>query len=235
MRCYFMICVFVVAFSIASASQPAPKGATPAPKAPPSQDEQLYRNPMFGFRYKIPYGWVERTEEMREPTESKADAAEGPEASASSSNSSSSNSKATSRNKSANNKSANLSDVLLAVFERPPQATADSVNSAVVIASEAAAAYRGLKKAEDFLGPLTELTTAQGFKPKGDPSVLEIDARELVRADFSKQLTDKLVMYQSTLVLLAKGQLVSFTFVAGSEDEVDDLIEGLRFGSPKSR
>ena len=236
MRYHFIIFVFVVAFSIAAASQTVPKGAAPVSKAPPAQqDEQLYRNPMFGFRYKIPYGWVERTEEMREPAESKADAAEGPEASASSSNSSSSNSKATSRNKSANNKSANLSDVLLAVFERPPQATADSVNSAVVIASEAAAAYRGLKKAEDFLGPLTELTTAQGFKPKGDPSVLEIDARELVRADFSKQLTDKLVMYQSTLVLLAKGQLVSFTFVAGSEDEVDDLIEGLRFGSPKSR
>lgn len=251
MRCYLIIFAFVVAFSMATASQAAPKGATPAPKTPPpSQDEQLYRNATFGFRYKVPYGWVERTEEMREPAEPKTDAANGPEASSSSSNSdssnsgssnsSSSNSKAASQyksesHKSANNKSANLSDVLLAVFERPPQATGDSVNSAVVIASESAAAYRGLKKAEDFLGPLTELTTAQGFKPKGDPSVLEIDARELVRADFSKQLTDKLTMYQSTLVLLAKGQLVSFTFVAGSEDEVDDLIEGLRFGSPKSR
>src|ERR1700733_7751534 len=271
MRCYLIIFAFVVAFSMATASQAAPKGATPAPKTPPpSQDEQLYRNATFGFRYKVPYGWVERTEEMREPAEPKTDAANGPEASSSSSNSDSSNSgssnsgssnsgssnsgssnsgssnsgssnsKAASQyksesHKSANNKSANLSDVLLAVFERPPQATGDSVNSAVVIASESAAVYRGLKKAEDFLGPLTELITAQGFKPKGDPSVLEIDARELVRADFSKQLTDKLVMYQSTLVLLAKGQLVSFTFVAGSEDEVDDLIEGLRFGSPKSR
>jgi hypothetical protein len=234
MRCYFIIFAFVVAFSMAAASQTAPKNAMPAPKAPPSQDAQLYRNTSFGFRYKIPYGWVERTEEMREPAESKADSADGPETN-SNSTFSSSNSKAASGHKSANNKSGNLSDVLLAVFERPPQATGDSVNSAVVIASESAAAYRGLKKAEDFLGPLTELTTAQGFKPKGDPSVVEIDARELVRADFSKQLTDKLTMHQSTLVLLAKGQLVSFTFVAGSEDEVDDLIEGLRFGSPKSR
>jgi hypothetical protein len=41
-------------------------------------------------------------------------------------------------------------------------------------------------------------------------------------------------MYQTTLVLLAKGRIVSFTFVAGSEDEVDDLIEGLRFGSHKA-
>ncbi len=36
-------------------------------------------------------------------------------------------------------------------------------------------------------------------------------------------------MHQSTLILLAKGQIVSFTFIAGSEDEIDDLIEGLHF------
>jgi hypothetical protein len=36
-------------------------------------------------------------------------------------------------------------------------------------------------------------------------------------------------MRQCTLVLLAKGQIVSFTFIAGSEDELDDLMEGLHF------
>jgi hypothetical protein len=228
MRQYFIF-AFVAGFSLAVASQTAHKGSRPAPKAPP--DEQLYGNTTFGFRYKIPYGWVERTEEMREPAEPKAESADGSEAS---SGSSSSHSNAASQNKSAKNKSANLSDVLLAVFERPPEAAGESVNSAVVIAAEPAAVYPGLKKAEDFLGPLAELTTAQGFKAEGDPTILEIDACELVRADFTKALTDKLSMHQTTLVFLAKGQIVSFTFVAGSEDEVDELIEGLRFGPAKA-
>jgi hypothetical protein len=217
--------------SLAAASQTAHKAAPPESKERP--DDQLYRNATFGFRYKVPYGWVERTEEMREPAESNAGLAD-----ASGADSSSSNPKAASGKKSANDKSgknkSGASDVLLAVFERPPQAEGEDVNSAVVIASEAATAYPGLKTAEDFLGPLTELTAAQGFKAKGDPSVVEIDARELVRADFSKALTDKLTMYQTTLVLLAKGEIVSFTFIAGSEDEVDELIESLRFGSGKT-
>ena len=219
---YPCIFVFVFGLSLAAVSQTAHKAAAPPSKAPP--DEQLYSNAAFGFRYKIPYGWVDRTKEMRELTaESKTDAPSG-------ANSSSSNTKAALESKSEKDKSASLSDVLLAVFERPPDAAGESVNSAVVIASEASAAYPGLKKAEDFLGPLTELTAAQGFKAKGDPSIAGIDARELVRADFSKPLTDKLTMHQTTLVLLAKGRIVSFTFIAGSGDEVDELIEGLHFG-----
>lgn len=230
---YCFIFVFVVGLSLTAAPQTAPKGTPPAPKAPP--EEQLYRNATFGFRYKIPYGWVERTEEMREPAaESKVDSANAPDTNSSSSNSKAASGSKSARDKSAKNKVSDLSDVLLAVFERPPQAAGEGVNSAVVIASEPAAAYPGLKKAEDFLGPLTELTAAQGFKAKGDSAIVEIDARELVRGDFSKPLTDKLTMYQSTLVLLAKGQIVSFTFVAGSEDEIDELIEGLRFGSVKA-
>src|SRR5690349_9732996 len=56
-----------------------------------------YRNIFFGFSYKIPFGWVERTEDMREESD------------------------------------AGKSQVLLAVFERPPEATGATVNSAVVI------------------------------------------------------------------------------------------------------
>jgi hypothetical protein len=41
-------------------------------------------------------------------------------------------------------------------------------------------------------------------------------------------------MRQCTLVLLAKGQIVSFTFIAGTEDELDDLMDGLHFGPAKS-
>ena len=124
--------------------------------------------------------------------------------------------------------------VLLAVFERPPDATGDTINSAVVIATESAATYPGLKHAEDYLGPLTELATAKGFKAEGDPYPLEVESRQLLRADFIKPLNDKLTMRQCTLILLAKDQIVSFTFIAGSEDELDDLMDGLHFGAPKS-
>jgi len=168
---------------------------------PSPQDSALtvYRNPTFGFRYRSPYGWVDRTQEMQDGN----DAAKG--------------------------------EVLLAIFERPPQAAGNTVNSAVVIAAEKATAYPGLKKAEDYLAPLTELTTAQGFKVEGDPSEAEISGHRLVRVDFSKALNDKLTMHQSTLVLLSKGQIVSFTFIAESMDTVDDLIDGLSFTAPKSK
>ena len=130
-------------------------------------------------------------------------------------------------------------EVLLAVFERPPEATGNSVNSTVVIASESAAAYPGLKRAEDYLGPLTELATSRGFKPEGEPYSLEVESRQLLRADFIKPLSaetagEKLTMHQSTLVLLTKGHIVSFTFIAGSEDELDEVMDGLHFGAAKS-
>ncbi len=125
-------------------------------------------------------------------------------------------------------------EVLLAVFERPSEAAGDTINSAVVIASENAASYPGLKRAEDYLGPLTELATAKGFKAEGEPYALEVESRRLLRADFIKPLSDKLTMRQCTLVLLNKGQIVSFTFIAGSEEELDDLMDGLHFGAAKS-
>jgi hypothetical protein len=197
-----------------AASAPAQKRPTPDPAPPKSvPDAQTYGNSEHGFRYEIPYGWVDRTKEMREApatqdTESKTpkpDAKAKPEAA--------------------------KGEVLLAIFERPPEASGDTVNSAVIIARESVAAYPGLKKAEDYLAPLTELTTAKGFQPDGDPSVVTIDAHDLVRADFIRALTEKVAMYQSTLAMVAKGQILSFTFIAGSEDEVDELIERLGFGS----
>jgi hypothetical protein len=186
----------------------APAATPTAKSAAHNEDPQLYRNPTFAFRFQIPYGWVDRTKEMQEGNE------------------------------------ADKAEVLLAVFERPPQATGDTINSAVVIASESAASYPGLKKAEDYLGPLTELATSKGFKAEGEPYALEVESRQLLRADFTKPLSgktssvetsnDKLTMRQCTLVLLAKGQVVSFTFIAGSEDELDDLMDGLHFGPAKS-
>jgi len=180
-------------------SKTAPAHATTqTAKSANNEDAQLYRNTAFGFRYPIPYGWVDRTKEMQEGSDVKK------------------------------------AELLLAVFERPPEATGDTINSAVVFASESVASYPGLKKAEDYLGPLTELATSRGFKPDGEPYALEVESRQLLRADFTKSLSDKLIMRQCTLVMLAKGQIVSFTFIAGTEDELDDLMDGLHFGAAKS-
>ena len=177
-------------------SSPAPKPS--AKPAAPATDPQLYRNAAYGFRYTIPYGWVDRSQQMKEGSEP------------------------------------GKSELLLAVFEHPPEATGDTINSAVVIATESVASYPGLKKAEDYVGPLTDLATARGFKPEGEPYALEVESRSLIRADFAKTLTgktpeDKLTMRQCSLVMLSKGQIVSFTFIASSEDELDDLMDGLHF------
>jgi len=204
MNCRRVISILLFGLSLVAESQTQHKPA-PASAARPAEDAQLYRNTTFGFRYQIPYGWVDRTKNMREQ-----EASDKPDA-----------------KEKANNP--DKGEVLLAIFERPPEAAGETINSAVVIAAENAAAYPGLKKAEDYLGPFTELTTSKGFKAAGDPSVIEIDARQLVRADFTKALNDKLTMHQTTLVLLTHGQIVSFTFIAGSEDEVNGLVERIRF------
>ena len=181
----------------------SPPVSAPSPKsAAPIEDGQLYRNAGIGFRYQIPYGWVDRTREMQEGND------------------------------------ANKAKVLLAVFERPPDATGTGINSAVLIASENVSSYPGLKKAEDYLEPITELAAAKGFKADGEPYALEVESRQVVRADFVKPLagasSETLTMHQCTLVLLAKSQIVSFTFIAGSDDELDDLMDGLHFATAKS-
>src|SRR5437868_6832871 len=124
------------------------------------------------------------------------------------------------------------SKLLLAVFERPPEVTGDTVNSAVVITAENAASYPGLKTAADYLGPLTELTTSKAFKAAADPYEFPVGTTPLVRADFVKDL-GKVTMHQSSLILLRKGFVLSFTFIAGSEDELDELIEKLSFAGTR--
>lgn len=203
----------IICANLCSAAQPQTKAApAPAAKWPatPKDDAQLYRNPTFGFRYRIPYGWVDRTQQMRAEQEKRQAANES-----------------------------DKSELLLAVFEHPPEATGNTINSAVVIASENTASYPGLKKAEDYLAPLTELATAQGFTAEGEPYALEVESRPLLRADFVKTIAvkttnDRLTMRQCTLVWLAKRQIVSFTFIAGSEDELDDLMDGLHFAVARS-
>jgi hypothetical protein len=119
--------------------------------------------------------------------------------------------------------------VLLAVFERPPQVPGDTVNSAVVIAAESVKSYPALKTAVDYFAPFEEITKARGFKMVNEPYESSVGTRKIPREDFSKDL-GKLSMRQASLVILQKQFVVSLTFLGDSQDEVEDLIQGLTFG-----
>jgi hypothetical protein len=128
---------------------------------------------------------------------------------------------------------AKKSVLLLAVFERPPVASGDSINSAVVIAAEAASSYPDLKNEAQYFDLVSELAKSKDLKVVNEPYDFPLGAMQLVRGDFSKPL-GSLTLHQSTLVLMQKGYFVSFTFVGGSEDEVDGLIESLSFTRKES-
>lgn len=169
----------------------------------------VYRNAPLGLSYKLPYGWVDRTQKMSEDSgeTGKPDAAQSDSA---------------------------KSKLLLSTFERPPEATGNTVNSGVVIAAENVSSYPGLKDAAQYFGPLGELTTAKGFKPINHPYDFPVDGKPIVRGDFSKKLGN-VTMHQSTLVMLDSGYVISFTFIGGSEEEVNGLVEGLSFGRKETR
>ncbi|MEP6645201.1 MAG: hypothetical protein ABJA69_11935 [Acidobacteriaceae bacterium] len=166
----------------------------PNPAEAEGFSDGIYRNPSFAFTYKIPFGWVDRTQDMQQGSED------------------------------------GQSKVLLSIFQRPPEARGEEINSAVVIVSESASSYRGLKTAADYFGPVQELTIAKGFKVIQEPYPVSLGTKTLVRGDFSKP-RGALTMFQSSLVILEKKTVVSFTFIGGSEDEVNGLIENLRFGT----
>lgn len=130
----------------------------------------------------------------------------------------------------ASNGSRQHSQVLLAVFERPPQAPNNDLNPAVIIASEPVTAYQGLKTAADYFTPLAEVISSHGLKMEGEPYDSVVNARHLARGDFTRQ-PGQATFHQSTLVLLDKGSLLSFTFIAEDQDSINNLIAGLRFGS----
>lgn len=174
-----------------------------------SLNGQVLKCPEFGFTYTVPFGWVDRTSDMRvddgAPENDSGQSA---------------------------TESSDKSETLLAAFERPPGAPGETINSAVVIAAESLKDYRGVKTAADYFGAITELAEQRGFKVVNEPYEFAVGTRKLVRAAYSKE-RGKVTMWQSTLALSDKGYIVSFTFVGGSQDEVDELIGKLSFGPGK--
>jgi hypothetical protein len=168
----------------------------------------VYRNPGFGFTCKIPAGWVLRTQEMNAQKNEDAETDAGQAAS----------------------EPAKGGRVLLAAFSRPPEARGEDVNSSILIAAESVEAYPGLKEAAQYFGPLSEVAKARGLELIEDPYELEIGTKTLVRGDFQRDVGTR-VMRQSTLVILGHGYVVSLTFIGGTEDEVEELVQGLGFGA----
>ena len=167
----------------------------------------VYRNKALGLACKIPEGWVLRTEEMNSQDQTKDEE------------------KPTTQGAERNTGDQH---VLLAAFSRPPEARGEDVNSSILIAAESAEAYPGLKDAAQYFGPLTEVAKAQGFSVDEEPYEYAVGAKKLVRGDFHKDVGTR-VMRQSTLAFLSHGYAVSITIIGGTEDEVEELIDGISF------
>jgi len=121
--------------------------------------------------------------------------------------------------------------VLLAVFERPPEASNSSLDPTILIAAEPVSSYPGLKTAADYYAPLKEVASAKGLEPAGDPYDFSVGPRKLLRADFTHK-TDQGTTYQSTVVFLVRGNIVSITAIAASDAAATQLLSGLNFTGP---
>jgi hypothetical protein len=171
----------------------------------------VYRNKALALSCKVPAGWVLRTEEMNakdEPDDAATTASE------------------TKSSPQGNTGDSRGGRVLLAAFSRPPQAKGEDVNASIVIAAERTSAYPGLSEAAQYFGPLTEVAKAQGFTVDEEPYEIAVGTKIVVRGDFHRSVGTR-VMRQSTLAWLAQGYAVSITVIGGTEDEVEELVDGV--------
>ena len=197
-----------------ASAQKAPAGvATPEPTCQPLI-QQVLNCPELQFSYRLPFGWVDRTGEMQQTILS--DPTQDPQAAGD----------AITRQPAP----PSSSKTLLAAFERPPGTEGTTLNSAVVIAAEARSLYPQIKTASEYFGPLSEIAEKRGFTMDGDPYLFSARNRRVARADF-KGGTEKNPVQQSSLVVLEKGYILSFTFLAASRDEINGLVAGLTFTS----
>ena len=224
----FMICLTLMP-AVVHAQTKTPDPAKPAKKAAAPADSAIdpgavtngtYRNKTLAMTCKIPPGWVLRTDELNEQSqqkkeekqEEKKEGENAPQPAAAPSTG---------------------AKVLLAAFSRPPEARAEDVNSSILIAAESVSAYPGLTDAAQYFFPLTEVAKAQGFFPDEEPYETAVGTKTLVRGDFHKNVGSR-VMRQSTLAMVAHGYVISITVIAGTDDEVEDLIDTLDFVGNKT-
>ena len=187
-------------------AKPATKPAAPAAALDPGAvTDNVYRNKTLGLSYKIPDGWVLRTDEMNATDEQKAsDPANSAEPG---------------------------SKVLLAAFSRPPLAKGEDVNSSIVISAQSAAAFPGLKDVAQYFPLVVDAAKAQGFTEDEEPYEYSLGTKTVGRADFHRDKGTR-VVHQSTLALLSHGYAISIAITAGTDDEIEELVDGLNFSAP---
>jgi len=56
-----------------------------------------------------------------------------------------------------------------------------------------------------------------------------VGVQKTVRGDFTRT-TGQLTMHQSSLEILDKGYALTFTFIASTEEDIEQLIDNLTFG-----
>ena len=223
--CFLLVIVSVMAVAQGpGASQSSPSSSSKHTKGSSSRlvadvdagtvADGVYRNRALGLSCKIPPGWVLRTEEMNAREEPEAAPAEE---------------KSSPQRAQRGTEEERSGRVLLAVFSRPPEAKGEDVNASIVIATEKVATYPGLKEAAQYFGPLTEVAKAQGFIVDEEPYEMEMGTKVVVRGDFHKDVGTR-VMRQSTLAFLAQGYAVSITVIGGTDDEMEELLDGVAFG-----
>src|SRR5207247_6500230 len=106
-----------------NAQKPSPKLPRPDVECGALVGQEL-RCPQLGFTYKVPFGWVDRTEDMQSTPE-EAHAVAPPDGSQQAAKST---------------PQPSSGKTLLAVFQRPPEARCTHINSTVIIVAETAAA-----------------------------------------------------------------------------------------------
>ncbi len=198
-----------------SLAKPVKPTAPDSALDPGAITNNVYHNKTLALSCKIPTGWVLRTDELNARGEEKEEGKNEEK-------------KDADKKDAAPAASSVGAKVLLAAFSRPPEAHADDVNSSILIAAEAVAAYPDLKEAAQYFFPLTEVAKAQGFTPDEDPYAIAVGTKTLIRGDFHKDRGSR-VMHQSTLAMLSHGYAISITVIGGTDDEVEDLIDGLTF------
>ena len=92
--------------------------------------------------------------------------------------------------------------VLLAIFEHPPEASGETINSAVVIAAERPSPTLGIKTAAEYFGSLTELATSKGFQAEDEPHESAVGTKRWCAVTSSARGT--LTMRQTSLVMLRR-------------------------------
>ncbi len=209
-KCAPLIAIAVFSLALSSAVGAQQARSAPIPKCG-GLVGQVLKCTQFGFTYKVPFGWVDRTAQTQQdaPVEETTP-------------------QAAPRERAGEPAQAANGRVLLSVFEHPPEVGGSGLDPAVVIAVEQATEYPKLKTAADYFGPLADIAEQRGLKMEDGPYAFAVGAKRLVRGDFVGG-SDNAPVRQSSLVLLEKGYIVSFTFLAGSDGQIEDLMTNLTF------